>query len=162
MKPKSVLLLLCIPLLLAAPSVWANEKLAGAWTLNLEKSEGMRQKPKSLLQTVKVEDGNVTIHRQFEPPEGEPRTIEFTYVTDGEQHSVPVADGSSREVKARWKGKKLFVEFELRPQRNILVPVTERWSLKGKDRLLVKTTARTPVGDRVVKMYFDRTSGGDR
>ena len=160
-KPRPVLRgsrSVCIAVLAAslfAPPAFANDRFAGDWVLDLAKSEGMRQKPRSLVQTVRIEDGNVGVHREFEPPEGEKQTVEFTYVTDGELHTIPAPRGRTRDVTAEWKGKKLVVRFEVEPREGLVVPIKETWRIK-KGELLIKTNATTPMGQRVVKMYFTR------
>ena len=48
-----------------------------------------------------------------------------------------------------------YQDFEFEPREGILVSIKESWKVK-KGVLQIKTNASTPMGGRVIKMYFNR------
>jgi hypothetical protein len=137
----------------------ANPKFEGHWELDTEASQNIPAVLKAVEQDVTVVDGNVSISRTFTPadPNSPPGSVEYTYIVNGEAHSVANPPGSpepTREVTAEWKGKKLVVEW-IAEFRGMDIPIKETWKTRKKG-LEVKRTITTPNRNVVQKFQFVR------
>jgi hypothetical protein len=144
---------LAILLILAAPfAAHAAGDLAGAW--KLDRVEGGSGIPIEIDMNVAREGDNLAVEQDIRREGDEPQQVAFTYVTDGEAHVIPATGGETREVTARWKGKRLTVMFNVE-RSGMTFEVTESWRVR-KGELEVRYI--TPLGDRnlVIKQFFVR------
>ena len=129
-RSTTLMALATLSFFLSTPAL-ANEEFGGNWKLDPELSKGMRPNaPTDVRLDVQVRGTDLVVTRTAHV-EGEDRTMNYTYVADGEPHELPGPGGSTRTASAEWKGKKLRVTYKLNfggPELNVV----ETWSLKKK------------------------------
>lgn len=154
-RSRLAILGLAAAVLVAMPAFAGNDKFAGTWKKDLEKTEAPGEVwPEDM--TVSVDGDNVTVDRVATNPEGKEFKINFTYKPTKDGYELPSMIGPPRQItKARWKGKKLSVEFP-REAQGMKGEIVETWTLRKKNLLEIKYTAKMPVGTFVQKHFYTR------
>ena len=128
-------------LLSAAPAA-ANDKFAGDWKLD-RIEEGSGAPAPEIDMSVVVADERLDVAQKIRREGKEEREFSYTLVTDGEARDVPGLDRVRKGLIAKWKGKKLRVEY-MAEENGSDYEITEIWKLKKGD-LEVRTMISVPV-----------------
>ncbi len=129
-------------LLLATAPAAANDKLAGDWKLDRIEGGSVAPPPEIDMSAV-VSDGKFEVEQKIREEDEEEKHFSYTLVTDGEPHDVPGLDRIRKGLVAKWKGKKLRVEYKAEESGRDY-EITETWKLR-KGELEVKTVIPVPV-----------------
>ena len=128
--------------LLSAVPAAANDEFAGDW--KLDRIEGGSGAPQPEIDmSVVVVDERLDVSQKIRREGEEEKMFSYTLVTDGEARDVPGLDRVRKGLVARWKGKKLRVEYKAE-ENGADYEVTETWKLR-KGELQVKTVIPVPV-----------------
>ena len=145
-NPARALLIGAALLLLAPAPSWANEKLVGDWKLDMSRSEGGRMNFSGIDLSVAIDGDKFVVEQLIHRHAGDEK-LEYTYITDGEAHTVSGPGDSSREVTAKWKKGRLEVTYLAPNADNI--EVKETWKIK-RGVLDLKYVAPNPIGGAFV------------
>lgn len=129
-------------LLLTATPAAANDKFAGEWKLDRIEG-GSGAPPPEIDMSVVVSDDKIEVDQKIRPVGEEEKEFSYTLVTNGEPHDVPGLDRVRKGLVAKWKGKKLNVNYKAE-ERGTDWDVTETWKLR-KGELQVKTVIPVPA-----------------
>ena len=131
--------------------------LSGTWNLDKEKSEmgggpGGGQRMVSPSMTIEHKDPQLTIKRKFEF-QGEERTRELKYTTDGKPNTNEGFRGRSMKSKTFWEGDKLVIETTRETQQGNL-ETKEVYSLSNDGKTLTIEMSRKDAGGSSRKMLY--------
>ena len=140
----SMLAAAAVLLLATAPSA-ANDKFAGDWKLDRIEG-GSGAPPPEIDMSVVVSDGKFEVEQKIREEDEEEKHFFYTLVTDGEPHDVPGLDRMRKGLVAKWKGKKLRVEYRAEESGRDY-EITETWKIR-KSELEVKTVIPVPALSR--------------
>jgi len=144
--------LIVVLLSLPAAAFAANGKFSGAW--KLDRIEGGDGIPVEIDMELALEGENLEVKRMIRRDGDPERSVSYTYVTNGEPHEVPGIGDTTRNATAKWKGKRLKVEYKV-SFRGLDFDITESWKLK-KDVLEVQYVVPLPERNRVTKQFYVR------
>ena len=88
-------------------------------------------------------DGDKFIVEQLVHRDAGEEKFEYTYITDGEAHTVSGPGDNSREVTAKWRSGRLQVTYSLPNADNL--EVKETWKIK-RGVLELRYVAPNPIG----------------
>ena len=142
---KLSLLAAAAAVLLSAASAAANDDFAGDWKLDRIEG-GSGAPPPEIDMSVVVVDERLDVAQKIRREGEEEKEFSYTLVTDGEARDVPGLDRVRKDLVARWKGKKLQVEY-MAEENGADYEVTETWKLR-KGELVVRTVIPIPVMGR--------------
>lgn len=110
--------------LAAAPAAAQDERFVGIWQKDLTRSDapwpGRHDRPQPNAADIEIEIRLVgedveLVQTSRRPDWPTPRHIEATYTTDNKPHAAPdLGGGAMREVRARWRKKKLTVSYTVK------------------------------------------------
>lgn len=129
-------------LLLTATPAAANGKFAGEWKLDRIEG-GSGAPPPEIDMSVVVSDEKIEVEQKIRPEGEEEKELSYTLITNGEPHDVPGLDRVRKGLVAKWKGKRLNVNYKAE-ERGTDWDVRETWKLK-KGELEVKTVIPVPA-----------------
>jgi hypothetical protein len=143
---------------LAAPAMADQlSDLAGTWKKDMKLSDPPVQgeNPESDL-TLTVAGNKATIDQVVHFKAGDLK-FQYSYLVDGQTHKVatPFTQGAERDFTVNWKGDEMVVTTTLTMSVGT-ANLTERWKLKGKDKLEIKRTFETAVANRSTKTIYRR------
>jgi hypothetical protein len=153
------LLTLVLTLVVAVPVAARQDSIAGDWELDVERSDGLLANSPAIPSrlTIEIQGDDVNLKRSFGDALRE-RTLEATYVADGQPHDVSMLGGTV-PVRARWKKDKFSLSYTI-ARGGFESDVVETWSLSKNGELVIERASR--IGDRpsVRKEFFRRVSAG--
>lgn len=154
LDPTRALLIGAALVLLAPSPSWANEKLVGDWKLDMSSSEGGRMNFNGIDLSIAIDGDKFIVKWLIHRDEGDEK-FDYTYLTNGEPHTVVGPGDNSREVTAKWRSGRLQVKFNVPSADNI--EVKETWKIK-RGALDLRIVGPNPVtgGAFVIKRTFVR------
>ena len=145
---------ICLATLLLLPvaAFAANDDFAGAWKLDrIEDGDGI---PVEIDMELALAGENLAVKRVIRRDGDPERTVSYTYLTNGVPHEVPGVGDTTRNATAKWKGKRLKVEYTL-SFRGMDFDITENWKIR-KGVLEVQYVVPLPDRNRVTRQFYVR------
>lgn len=155
--------------LAAAPAAAQDERIVGIWQKDLERSDADwphrhdQRLPNAADVEVEISLDGEDVVMVFTSRRGDwptPQTNTVRYVTDNKPNPVPDIDnGTPREVRARWRKKRLSVSYTIRFPFEADIEQSWQISKNGEDLVLTRfgRVAQQPRPD-VRKNYFVRAT----
>lgn len=144
---------------LVLPAQDVRPDFSGTWSFSVAKSDlggGFGGAPPggSMVQVIEHKEPIFKVTITVKTAQGEVRTNEQTFSTDGKENSHPIPGGAATKSTTKWNGKKLVTHRQPAPNG---VEILVTWELSEDGKVLTVTRdLKTPQGPGTQTLVFSK------